>query len=122
MPKEFSRMSRIDEEVQRAIAKLVQRECRDPRLGLITVCKVNVSKDFSHAKVLISSLNPKISEEDAAACLNESAKMLRLLLAKEVNLRVMPQLRFVYDDAVQKSAQLAALIEAAAPKSTEKDT
>ena len=53
MAKEFSRTQRIGDQMQRELAQLIQREVKDPRLGLITITAVEVSRDLSHAKIFI---------------------------------------------------------------------
>ena len=54
MAKEFSRTQRIGDQMQRELALLIQGEIKDPRLGLITITAVVVSRDLSHAKIFIT--------------------------------------------------------------------
>ncbi len=54
MPKEYSRIERIADLLQRELANLIQQEVRDPRLSLISVTAVNVSKDLAHAKIFFT--------------------------------------------------------------------
>ena len=64
MAKEFSRTQRIGDQMQRELALLIQREVKDPRLGLVTITAVEVSRDLSHAKVFITIMG-KDDDEDA---------------------------------------------------------
>ena len=56
MPREFSRTRRVAEQMQRELAQVIQQEIKDPRVGMVTVSAVEVSKDLAVAKVFISAL------------------------------------------------------------------
>ncbi len=111
MPKEFSRTKRIADQLQREIALLIQREMRDPRLGLLTVTSVQVSPDLSHAKIFITQHKSDEEIKETLKVLNKAGNHLRYLLAHSINLRIVPQLRFVYDASVAYSAHLSSLID-----------
>ena len=54
MAKEYSRTQRIGDQMQRELAELIRREVKDPRVGLVTITAVDVSRDVGHAKVFIT--------------------------------------------------------------------
>ena len=54
MPKEFSRSRRVEEQLKRLLAELVRREIKDPRVGLVTITAVEVSRDLTHARVFFT--------------------------------------------------------------------
>lgn len=117
MAKEYSRTQRIGDQMQRELSQLIQREVKDPRVGLVTVTAVEVSRDLSNAKVFITVMG---READDAAAIEESRKVLqnaagflRMQLGKAMQLRTIPQLRFHYDASVRRGAELSALIERA---------
>ena len=113
MPREFSRTLRIGEQIRRDLAELV-RKVRDPRVGNVTFGEVEVSKDLSHAKVFFTVLGG--GEEEARATakgLNHAAGFLRRELGKNMRVRVIPELHFVYDEAPDRGARLSALIDQA---------
>ena len=56
MPKEFSRIDRVADQIQRELAQMVQRDIKDPRLGMVTVNAVKVSRDLGYADVYVSLL------------------------------------------------------------------
>jgi ribosome-binding factor A len=115
MAKEYSRTQRIGDQMQRELAQLIQREIKDPRLGLVTLTGIDVSRDLAHAKVYFTVMG----KDDAASIalnqeiLQEAAGYLRMLLGKAIKLRTIPQLHFHYDESVRRGAQLSALIERA---------
>lgn len=116
MAKDYSRTQRIGDQMQRELALLVQREIKDPRLGMVTITAVDVSRDLSHAQVYVTVLG---REDDTDAVelnlqiLSEAAGYLRMLLGRTMKLRTVPQLRFRYDASVRRGAELSALIERA---------
>lgn len=113
MPREFSRARRVEAQIQRELAQLIQFEVKDPRVGLVTISGVEVSRDFSHAKVFVTVLDAKHPVPEVLAALNHAAGFLRRELGTRMTLRVLPQLQFVYDASVERGANLSALIDAA---------
>ncbi|WP_415890108.1 30S ribosome-binding factor RbfA [Neptuniibacter sp. SY11_33] len=121
MARDYSRTSRIADQLQRELAQLIQFEIKDPRLGMVTVSHVKVSKDLGFADVYITvlPLNGKDEAEaiiDSLKVLNNAAGFLRGELCRNVKLRVMPQLRFHFDETIERGRHLHHLIEAAIRK------
>ena len=115
MAKEYTRTQRIGDQMQRELALLIQREIKDPRLGLVTITDVNVARDLSHAKVFITVLGKDSSEDIAQnlGILNEASGFLRQQLGRAMKLRTIPQMRFHYDESIRRGSELSALIERA---------
>jgi len=116
MAKDYSRTQRIGDQMQRELALLIQREIKDPRLGLVTITGVEVSRDLSHAKVFITVMG-KDDDQDAVRdnlrILNDAGGFLRMQLGKAMQLRTVPQLHFNYDASVRRGVELTSLIERA---------
>lgn len=108
MAKEFSRNRRVGEQMQRELALLIQREIKDPRLGLVTVSGVELSRDLAYAKVYITSLSG--DRQQSLAILKQSAGFLRHGLGQAIRLRIVPELHFYYDESVEYGAKIAALL------------
>ena len=119
MPRTSNRLGRISDQLKQELALLIQNEMRDPRLGMVSVLDVKVSKDLSHADVFITVLNAKADE--AVAALNNAAGFLRSLLAKNLNLRVTPRLKFVFDESVERGRKLSSLIDEAVAQDARHD-
>lgn len=113
MSKTFSRTDRIGELIQRELAKIIPKEIRDPRVGLVSVAAVKVTRDLSYAKVYITRLGDPAEGKEAVKALNKASAFLRFHLAQQVQLRAMPQLQFVYDETILTGNALAALIDRA---------
>ncbi len=113
MPRDFPRTRRVGEQIQRELAQLIREEVKDPRVGMVTVSAVQVARDMSHAKVYVTVLG---SEEDTARsveALNRAAGFLRSALGRNMMMRTVPQLHFVYDESIARGSHLSSLIDAA---------
>lgn len=113
MPKDFSRTRRVGEQIQREIAQLVQQEIKDPRLGLITISAVKLSRDMSHANIFFTTLDEEHPIEDTLKVLEGAAGFLRHELAKRMQLRIVPHVHFKYDESIAYGNDLSALINKA---------
>jgi len=113
MPREFTRNDRVADALQRELAQLIRDEMRDPRLGMVNITAVEVSRDLSSAKVFVNLVGAESAEESEAAAelLNGAAGFLRSQIAKRMQLRVTPRLRFIYDLSGKRGQELSALIE-----------
>lgn len=114
MTRAFERSRRVGEQMQRDLSDLIRREIKDPRVGMVTITGVEVSKDFASARVYVTVLG---KEPDAVAedleVLNNASGYLRSLLGKRIRLRIIPRLVFLYDQSIASGAHLSALIDAA---------
>ena len=115
MAKQYSRTQRIGDQIQRELAVLIPQEVRDPRLGFITITGVDVSRDISHAKVIITVMGENSAEviKENLDVLKDTAGYLRMLLGKAMKLRSVPSLHFHYDASITRGALLSSLIEQA---------
>lgn len=119
MPRTSNRLGRISDQLKQELALLIQNELRDPRLGMVSVLDVKVSKDLAHADVFITVLNAEPKE--AVTTLNNAGGYLRSLLAKNLNLRSTPRLRFIFDESVERGRKLSSLIDEAVAQDAKHD-
>ncbi len=115
MPREFKRQDRVADALQRELSLLIRNELRDPRVGLVNITGADISRDLSAAKVFVSFVDLKDDAEHAAATdvLNGAAGFLRSQLAKTMQMRVVPRLRFICDNTGVQGSYLSALIDQA---------
>jgi ribosome-binding factor A len=111
MAREFSRTDRVGSQVQRELASLIRSELDDPRLGMLTIQEVRITRDLSHAKVFYTSLGSTLEPAEVHRILKEAAPFLRHELGRNVKMRTTPELRFVHDESVERGARLSSLIE-----------
>jgi len=114
MAQEFSRTQRVGGQIQRELAQLIQQELRDPRLGLITISAVEMSKDMGHAKVFITLMNPEQDVDETLKVLKRASGFLRHALGKRIALRILPELHFVHDNSLNEGTRVSALLRAVA--------
>ncbi len=111
MAREFSRTRRIAQQLQQELAQVLQRDIKDPRIGMVTVNDVEVSRDLSYAKVFVTFFeeDKKVVEEKLEA-LTTASGYIRSLVAGRMKLRVMPELRFVYDASLVEGMRMSNLV------------
>ncbi|WIM06451.1 MAG: 30S ribosome-binding factor RbfA [Candidatus Nitricoxidivorans perseverans] len=116
MPKEFSRASRVVEQIHRDLSALL-REVKDPRvahlLPLVTITGVEISPDYTHAKVFYTSLAGHEKDDEVARGLAHAAGFLRRELGRRVRIHHTPELHFVYDASIERGTYLSNLIDEA---------
>ncbi len=116
MAKEFSRSRRVGQQLQREVALILQREIKDPRIGMVTVSDVEVSGDLQHARVYVTFLNidPQSNDpqriETGLKGLSEASGYIRILLGKAMQLRIVPELRFMYDKTLVEGMRISNLV------------
>jgi ribosome-binding factor A len=116
MAKEYARTQRVADYLQRELAAVIQHQVRDPRLGMISITGVDVSRDLGHARVFYTVLNTDSSEDagESTEVLNKAAGFLRSQLSRDSSMRSVPQLRFYFDSSVGRGRELEDLIRRAA--------
>lgn len=106
------RTQRVAELIQRKLAQLIQTECKDPRLpAWITISAVDVSADFSYAKVYFTVLQSDPME--ALQALKSVSSFLRAQLAKTLTIRTVPELQFVHDESLDYGRKMKSIIDKA---------
>lgn len=119
MPREFSRPQRLGDQLQKELAVLLQREVRDPRVSMLSVNAVKVSKDLGYADVYYSVIGTEELAEDSPKVqeiqkvLKGASGFLRTQLGARVKTRIVPHLRFHFDAAVIQGRHLSSLIDRA---------
>jgi len=88
----------------------MQMHVRDKRLGMVTVSDVEVTRDLSVAKVFVSFLGASETVKQCLATLAHAVPMLRHELGKRTRMRVMPELRFVHDESIERGMRMDALL------------
>ena len=121
MAKEFSRTRRIGQQLQQELAMVLQRDMKDPRIGFVTVNDVEVSRDLSYARVFVTFFEEDITlVEQKIAALTAAAPYIRTLIAGRMKLRVMPELRFMYDSSLVEGIRISNLVSQVITKDKQK--
>ncbi|MDX2320012.1 MAG: 30S ribosome-binding factor RbfA [Moritella sp.] len=113
MAKEFSRSRRVAQQLQQELARILQREVKDPRVGMVTVSSIDLSRDLSYAKVYVTFFNIDNDEErikEGVKALESASGYIRSLVGSSMKLRIVPELRFIYDNTLVEGMRLSNLV------------
>ena len=112
MRKNSIKNTRINGEVQRALAEIIRGDLKDPRIGEVTsVVAVEVAPDLKTCKVWVSVLGDEQAQADTLAGLNSAEGFIRNQLARKINLRNTPQIRFIMDQSIAYGVNMSKLID-----------
>ncbi|MCZ6642122.1 MAG: 30S ribosome-binding factor RbfA [Gammaproteobacteria bacterium] len=113
--REFARDLRVADFIRDELARIIHVGMRDPRVGMVSVNEVTVSKDLAYADIYISSIDTdsQVKRDELISVLNKAAGFFRSELAKRHSMRTTPKPRFHYDEIVESGPRLEKLIEAA---------
>ena len=113
---------RINSEVQRALSELIRMGVKDPRVSSLTsVTDVEVAPDLKTAKVFVSVLGDEKKQKDTLEGLKSAMPYLRSQLAKSINLRNTPELRFHLDTSIEYGMHMSELINQVKAKDKTED-
>jgi ribosome-binding factor A len=108
-----NRMDRVSQLVQTTLADILLKESEDTRFHMVTITSVILARDLSTAKVFVSIWDESKVEETIAA-LNKASKYLRYALAQsKIEMRVIPELKFYYDDSTVRGNRIQSLLNTA---------
>lgn len=117
MANDFKRTDRVAGLIQRKLSQIILTEVKDPRLPrIITVSAVKVSPDMSVAKIYITVLGEQSDAQLTLDILNNGSSFLRTVLARSIKLRIVPHLKFVYDESIEYGTKLRQLIDDVSPE------
>ncbi|MCK9524819.1 MAG: 30S ribosome-binding factor RbfA [Limnochordia bacterium] len=104
------RLGRLAEEIKREVSSIIAKDVKDPRLGMISITDVSVSRDLSWAKVYYSQLGNDEEREQTLEGLNRAKGFVRSELAKRLTVRHTPEIMFHFDPSLESGAKMDALL------------
>ena len=112
MRKNSIKNTRVNAEVQRELSTILRGGIKDPRVAPMTsVVAVEVAPDLKTCKAYISVLGDEESQKDTLAGLKSAEGYIRSKLAKNINLRNTPEIRFVLDQSIEYGVNMSKLID-----------
>ena len=112
MRKNSIKNTRINLEVQKELSNITREEIKDPRINPMTsVVAVEVAPDLKHCKIYISVLGDEESGKDTLKGLKSAEGYIRTKLAKSINLRNTPELKFILDQSIEYGIKMSKLID-----------
>jgi ribosome-binding factor A len=104
------RQNRVADLLRDEISHIVQREMNDPRLGFVSLTRVEVSPDLRYARVYVSIYGPEEDQQAALKALANGSGFIRRTLAPRLRLRAIPEISFRLDHSMEHAEQIARLL------------
>lgn len=109
MPSDI-RLKRIQDQIQRVLTQILENQVNDPRVQSVYITDVTVDRELDYVNIYVSSLEGSSQAEEILEGLSNASGFIRYTLSQEVELRVMPKLRFFWDDTPEKADRIEALL------------
>ena len=100
------RKEKLNERIKELIGELVLDRIKDPRIGLVTITSVSVAPDLATAKVYFTVMGDESVRAETRKGLDSAKSFLRKTMASQLKLRQVPELRFVYDDTLDRAMRI----------------
>lgn len=100
------RAGKVAEAIRREVGIIIQKELKDPRMGFVTVTRVEVTNDLRYAKVYFSTLGKKEDEQKSIDALNSASGYIKRLVSERVKLRLFPEMAFMIDRSAEYSIHI----------------
>lgn len=110
------RKQKINSLMKEIIGDALIKEVKDPRIGFVSVSKVEISSDYSYADVWVSVLGDEKDLKKSLQGLEASSKYIQFIVGRELPLRVTPHLRFKYDESIANGCEMVDVIDEAVKK------
>jgi ribosome-binding factor A len=105
------RPERVQEAIREEVAKIIQHEIKDPRLGFVTVTRVELTRDLRFARIYFSALGDAKVKQKALKGLNSAKGTIKGMLAGKVKLKFMPDIMFKIDDSFENTKHIYDLLD-----------
>lgn len=109
--KTYKRAERVKHLIQQEISRILQFEVKDPRITFVTVTNVKLTSDLRDAKVFVTSLGDTTDREALLAALKRATGYIRGELGRQLKLKYIPQIEFMFDDSYDKQERILTLLE-----------
>ena len=107
----FSRADRVGGLIQKVLSNILNKNIRDPRLKMVTITGVKVSRDLKQARIYFTTSGGIQKKDDTTEGFNSAHGFIKRTLAHELDLKYMPHLKFFYDESIEYGAHIDELIE-----------
>jgi len=109
MPSDI-RLKRIQDQMQRVLSQILENQVNDPRVEGVYVTDVTVDRELDYANIYVSSIQGKLQADEILEGLSNASGFIRYSLSQEIDLRVMPKLRFFWDETPEKADRIESLL------------
>lgn len=108
---DYSRSDRVGDLLLELVSQLLMKEVNDPRIRAVTLTGADVSKDLRHAKIFFSLLAGAAEKDEVLAGLKSATGFIRGRVAKQLKLRIVPTIEFLYDDTEERAQRIDELLK-----------
>ncbi len=105
------RVEKVQEFIKQEISQIILCELKDPRIGFVTVTRVEVTGDLQHAKIFVSLMGSSEQKEATLQGLQRSLGFMRTEIGKRLRLRMIPDLTLAVDDSLDHSVRIQKLLD-----------
>lgn len=109
------RRDRVSDLIQKEVARLLQREVHDSRVGFVTVTGVDMSSDLRNARIFVSVLGDEENRKETQAALDSARGFIRSRIGRNLHLRFTPEISFQIDTTIEKGARIEDLLRSVLP-------
>jgi ribosome-binding factor A len=107
----MGRLDRVTEAIRKEASIIIHDELKDPRLGFVTITHVELTKDFSQAKIFFSVLGKEEEHKKTKEALDSALGFIRKLIAERINLRIAPEIIFREDRSSEYSVRIQEVLD-----------
>jgi ribosome-binding factor A len=107
----FTRSDRVSGLIQKVLSEILKRDIGDPRLKMATITDVEVTRDLKLARIYFTTPGDKRKKDAAINGFSSARGFIKRILANEIDLKYMPDLKFIYDNSLEYGAHIDELIE-----------
>lgn len=107
----YSRAERVGGHIQKVLSDIMQKKIKDPRLEMIVITGVRVSRDLKVARIFFSTSSGTKRTDEVAEGLKSARGYVKRALARELGLKYMPDIQFCYDDSFDYGSQIDKILK-----------
>lgn len=115
------RAARLAEEIREQVARMIASDLKDPRIGFITVTRVELAHDLGHARVHVGVLGGEAERRKSLLALQQASGFVRRELGRRLRIRHTPEIEFRYDKGLDATDRVARLLDAERERRAEQD-
>ena len=109
----FERSDRVSGLIQKVLSEMLRKDIKDPRLNTATITGVEVSRDLKLARIYFTTSSGEQNKDEAVKGFNSARRFIKRILAYELALKYMPDIKFIYDESIEYGAHIDSLIQLA---------
>lgn len=107
----MTRIERIAHEIKKEISRILREDVSDPRIGFVSLTDVNITPDLKYAKIFVSVLGDENSKKKTLKGLKSATSFIKLKLGEALDLRFIPDIKFVYDNSLERGSRILGLMD-----------